>query len=76
VVAVRDEQATELENWLGSVTPEQLAATAPVPDNDRWPPYARGRTVRQCLGTVLSEEWEHHRFCERDLDLIEGASAG
>jgi hypothetical protein len=76
VAAVRDEQAAELEAWLGSVTPEQLAATAPVPDDDVWPPYARGRTVRQCLGTVLSEEWEHHRFCERDLDLIEGAPAG
>jgi hypothetical protein len=76
VAAVRDEQAAELEAWLGSVTPEQLAATAPVPDDDVWPPYARGRTVRQCLGTVLSEEWEHHRFCQRDLDLIEGAAAG
>jgi hypothetical protein len=33
--------------------------------------------VRQCLGTVLNEEWEHHRFCVRDLDLIdEGASVG
>jgi hypothetical protein len=75
VVAVRDEQAAELDRWLGSVTPEQLAAAAPVPDDDVWPPYARGRTVRQCLGTVLSEEWEHHRFCERDLDLIEGEGA-
>jgi hypothetical protein len=75
VVAVRDEQAAELDQWLGAVTPEQLDATAPVPDDDLWPPYARGRTVRQCLGTVLSEEWEHHRFCERDLGLIEGEGA-
>ncbi|MDN5762859.1 MAG: hypothetical protein L0H41_11140 [Microlunatus sp.] len=61
-----------LEAWLDSVTPEQLAATAPVPDDDVWPPYARGRTVRQCLGSVLSEEVEHHRFTTRDLDLISG----
>jgi len=70
VLAVRDEQATELEAWLGSVTPEQLAATAPVPDDDVWPPYAHGRTVRQCLGTVLNEEREHHGFAVRDLDLM------
>jgi hypothetical protein len=77
VVAVRDEQAAELEAWLATVTPEQLGATAPVPDDDRWPPYARGRSVRQCLGTVLNEEWEHHRFCVRDLDLIgQEASVG
>jgi hypothetical protein len=75
VVAVRDEQGAELEAWLYGVTPEELAATAPVPDDDVWPPYARGRSVRQCLGTVLNEEWEHHRFCVRDLDLIEAATA-
>lgn len=72
VLATRDEQAAELERWLDAVTVEQLQEAAPVPDDDRWPPYARGRSVRQCLGTVLGEEFEHHRFCVRDLDLIEG----
>ena len=75
VVSVRQAQAAELEAWLAAVTPEQLAATAPVPDDDVWPPDARGRTVRQCLGTVLTEQWEHHRFTCRDLDLIAGRHA-
>jgi hypothetical protein len=75
VLAVRDQQAAELEGWLAAATPEQLARPAPIPDNDMWPPCARGRSVRQCLGTVLNEEWEHHRFCVRDLDLIEAAPA-
>ena len=70
VLAIRAEQAAELERWLTSVTRDQLATTAPVPDGDGWPPYARGRTVRQCLGTVLNEEWAHHGFCVRDLDLL------
>ena len=70
VVTVRQAQAGELESWLGSVTPEELTATAPVPDDDVWPPYARGRTVRQCWRTVLNEQWEHHRFTSRDLNLI------
>ncbi len=69
---MRDRQASEIEAWLAEVTPEQLARTAPVPDGDRWPPYARGRTVRQCLGTVLNEEWAHHGFCVRDLDKLPG----
>ncbi|WKN48913.1 DinB family protein [Nocardioides sp. Arc9.136] len=70
VLAVRDRQASEVETWLAGVTPYQLARTAPVPDDGRWPPYAAGRTVRQCLGTVLDEEWAHHGFCARDLDTL------
>jgi hypothetical protein len=74
VLAIRESQSAELEHWLDSVTSEQLQQPAPVPDDDRWPPYARGRSLRQCLGTVLGEELEHHRFCVRDLDLVEGRS--
>ncbi|GAA6525125.1 DinB family protein [Intrasporangium sp. DVR] len=72
VLAVRAAHASEIETWLAQVTPDQLAQTAPVPDDDRWPPYATGRTVRQCLGTVLNEEWAHHGFCRRDLDKLSG----
>ncbi|MFC0540916.1 DinB family protein [Kutzneria chonburiensis] len=75
IVSVRDAQTAELEAWLDEVTAAQLAARAPVPDDDVWPPYARGRSVRQCLGTVLNETFEHHGFCVRDLDLIEAQNA-
>jgi len=76
VVRVRDAQDAELAAWLEGVTPETLAAVAPVPDDDVWPPYARGRSVGQCLRTVLTETFEHHGFCVRDLDLIEGSGPG
>ncbi|WP_425584005.1 DinB family protein [Terrabacter aeriphilus] len=70
VVAVRERQAAEVAAWLADVAPEQLARPAPVPDDDRWPPYATGRSVQQCLVTVLNEEREHHGFCVRDLDAL------
>jgi hypothetical protein len=72
VLAVRDRQAAEVEAWLAGVTAEELARTAPVPEDGGWPPYATGRSVRQCLGTVLNEEWAHHGFCVRDLDTLSG----
>jgi DinB family protein len=75
VLAVRARQASEVETWLADVTPERLTKTAPVPDDDRWPPYAKGRTVRQCLGTVLNEDWAHHQFCQRDLDKLSHQAA-
>lgn len=69
---MRDEQAAELERWLADITPDELSATAPVPTGPGWPPYARGKSVLDCLHVVLNEEWEHHGFCVRDLDLLEG----
>jgi hypothetical protein len=74
VRAVRAEQAAELDEWLTSVTTAQLAAPAPIPEGDGWPPYARGRSTRQCLATVLNEEWAHHGFCVRDLDLLDAST--
>jgi hypothetical protein len=70
VLGVRERQASQIEAWLAQVSPEQLAQSAPVPDGVGWPPYARGWRVRQCLGTVLNEEWAHHGFCVRDLDKL------
>ena len=75
VLAVRRRQAGEVEAWLAGATPDELVRVAPVPDDDRWPPYAAGRTVRQCLGTVLNEEWAHHGFCVRDLAALSGQGA-
>ena len=76
VLEVRAGQAAELGSWLETVTADQLGAQAPIPDGDGWPPYARGRTVVECLHTVLDEEWAHHGFCARDLGLIEQQGSG
>jgi hypothetical protein len=72
VLAVRDRQGAELERWLSTVADDQLAAPAPVPASDGWPPYARGKSVLECLHVVLNEDWEHHGFCARDLRLLGG----
>jgi hypothetical protein len=52
------------------VTPDELSAPAPVPSGRGWPPYARGKSVLECAHVVLNEEWAHHGFCARDLDLL------
>jgi DinB superfamily/Pentapeptide repeats (8 copies) len=70
VLAVRDLQGTELERWLSTVTAEELSVSAPVPAGRGWPPYARGKSVLECMHVVLNEEWAHHGFCVRDLDLL------
>jgi hypothetical protein len=32
--------------------------------------------VRECLFVLLSEEWEHRLYAERDLDALEGRTVG
>jgi hypothetical protein len=70
VVAVRDRQGAELERWLSAVTADKMSTPAPVPAGPGWPPYARGKSVLECLHVVLNEEWAHHGFCIRDLELL------
>jgi hypothetical protein len=72
VLAVREVQGAELARWLSGVTAGELSAPAPVPAGSGWPPYARGRSVLECVRVVLDEEWAHHGFCVRDLDLLGG----
>jgi hypothetical protein len=74
VLAVREVHGAELARWLSTVTPDELAAPAPVPAGPGWPPYARGKSVLECVHVVLGEEWAHHGFCVRDLDLLERPS--
>jgi hypothetical protein len=71
VLAVRSVQGAELERWLSTVTADQLSQPAPVPAGRGWPPYAMGKSVLECVHVVLDEEWAHHGFCVRDLDLLE-----
>ena len=72
VLAVREVQGAELRRWLSTVTDGQLSAPAPVPAGRSWPPYARGKSVLECVHVVLDEEWAHHGFCARDLGLLGG----
>ena len=72
VLAVRDLQGAELDRWLSAVTADELSTPAPVPEGSGWPPYARGKSVLECVHVVLDEEWAHHGFCERDIALLGG----
>ena len=34
-------------------------------------PFGIKRPVREALSVVLNEEWEHRRYAERDLTVLE-----
>ena len=65
----RDRMATVRE-VIDGLTDEMLASDTEPVDAPGWPP-PRSFPVHQCLRIVLNEEWEHRRFAERDLAVLE-----
>ena len=65
VLAVRRGRMDRVAELVRSVTPEELARTVA----DR---YGGETTVLRCLHVVLDEEWEHHQYANRDLDVLAG----
>jgi hypothetical protein len=54
---------------VDGLTDESLAASTEPVEAPGWPP-PRSFLVRDCLLTVLNEEWWHRQFAERDLDAL------
>lgn len=71
VLDVREERVARVRAFLSDATPEQLA------EQVKGPPWMEADhvSVLRCLWVVLNEEIEHHRFAERDLDLLEAEGA-
>lgn len=69
VLALRHERMGAVRRYLEHLTDETLAGeTVPV-EGPGWPePIAF--PVRECLLTILNEEWWHRRYAERDLDVL------
>ena len=70
ILAVRAERVTTVRNVIADLTDEKLAGmTEPVTEPGY--PEPESFPVRECLRTVLNEEWEHRLYAERDLDVLE-----
>jgi hypothetical protein len=69
VLALRADRSATVTSLLRDLTDARLdERTTPV-EGSGWPP-PDSYVVRNCLGTVLNEEWEHRRYAERDLDIL------
>ena len=72
VLALRADRRATVRQALAELTQEQLdGMTEPVTEPGY--PESESFPVRRCLQAVLSEEWEHRMYVERDLDILEGA---
>lgn len=71
VVAARADRVARLRDFAAGLTDEDVAQLRTSPGGPGWPPPGE-RTVLSCLRVILNDEWAHHRFAVRDLDLLSG----
>ncbi|WP_151526836.1 DinB family protein [Serinicoccus kebangsaanensis] len=70
VLEARHERQAMVRDFIATVTSEALGETRPNPHAPE-----HGETVLSCLRTILEEEWEHHRYAVRDLDVLSGSGS-
>ncbi|GAA2900384.1 DinB family protein [Pseudonocardia halophobica] len=71
VLALRADRRATVRRVIEGLTEEALAGRTEPVDGPGYPP-ADSYPVAECLGTVLTEEWQHRLYAERDLDVLEG----
>jgi hypothetical protein len=64
VLTVRADRARQFRTYLDSLSVTDLDREVEVLENGR-------ASVRECIYTVLEEEFEHHRYATRDLASLE-----
>jgi hypothetical protein len=70
VLALRRDRMATVRQVIGGLTDESLDSDTTPVEGPGWPP-PRSFQVRECLLVVLSEEWEHRLYAERDLAALE-----
>lgn len=73
VLAVRHDRQAMVGRVIEALTDEQLTST--VTQMEPGWPKIENFPLSECLRTVLTEEWEHRTYAERDLDRLITASS-
>lgn len=74
VLALRADRRATVRQVIADLTDAKLAGmTEPVMEPGY--PEPESFPVRRCLQAILSEEWEHRLYAERDFDVLECRSS-
>jgi len=70
VLALRADRMATVRRVLADLTDDGLAGRT-VPVTEPGYPAPESFPVRRCLQAILTEEWEHRLYAERDFDLLQ-----
>jgi DinB family protein/pentapeptide repeat protein len=69
-LALRADRMATVRQVLAGLTDDRLAGRT-VPVTEPGYPEPESFAVRRCLQAILTEEWEHRLYAERDFDLLQ-----
>jgi hypothetical protein len=72
VLELRRDRMSTVRQVIAGLTGESLDGHTEPVEGPGWP-RPRSYPVRECLLCILSEEWEHRLYAERDFDVLESA---
>ena len=75
VLAERAVRAEEFTTFLRDADDARVRAPRPDLATSGWPPHQPEYSVLEALKVIPEEEWWHHRYTVRDLDLLEASAA-
>ena len=70
VLQLRHDRMSTVRQVIEGFTDESLDGHTEPVEGPGWP-EPRSYPVRECLLTILNEEWEHRLYAERDLSVLE-----
>ena len=74
VLELRRDRMSTARQVIAGLTGESLDGHTEPVEGPGWP-RPRSYPVRECLLCILSEEWEHRLYAERDLDALRARGA-
>ena len=74
VLELRRDRMATVRQVVDGLTDESLARDTEPVEGPGWP-HPRSYPVRDCLLVVLSEEWQHRLYAERDLAVLESRAS-
>lgn len=74
VLAMRKDSQASVRRTLDDLTDSALLELHVAPDDGGHP--SGEHSVLQCLHVLFNEEWHHHRYATRDLDVLDPDGGG
>jgi hypothetical protein len=74
MLGLRRDRMSTVRQVIAGLTGASLDGHTEPVEGPGWP-RPRSYPVRECLLCILSEEWEHRLYAERDLDALQARGA-